>query len=86
MTNKKLKLVNGPIIYILLHKRLIIKVLFFDNFRQYLIEIKNKIKQLLVRLINKFKRFFEKVSKIIAAAIISKLLKLILNNLSINLT
>ena len=77
---------NGPIINILTHIRSIIKVLFFDNFCGYLIEMENKIKQLLAGLlINKFKRFFKKAYKIRAAAAIPGLSRLIHNDPSIDL-
>lgn len=72
---------NRSIINLPTHIKLIIKVLFFDDFCQYLTEIENKIKQLLVRWINKFERFFEKMYKIKAATAIPRLLKLIYNNL-----
>ncbi len=55
--------------------RSIIKVLFSNDFRQYLTEIESKLKQLLA--INKFEYFFEKVYKIRAAVVIPGLLKLI---------
>lgn len=77
---------NRLIINIPTHTKLIIKVLFSHNFRQYLTKIKNKKKQQLVGwLMNKLERFFKKVYKIRVAAI-PGLLKLIQNNLSLNLT
>ncbi len=48
---KDLNWFNGPIINILMHVRLNIKVLFPNDFCQYLTEMENKIKQLL--LVNK---------------------------------
>lgn len=55
---------NESIINLSAHIELIIKVSFFDDFCQYLTKIKNKIKQLLVRLINKFERFFERCTRL----------------------
>ena len=70
-------------INILMYIRLIIKVLFPNNFRRYLTEMENKIKQLLAGLsINKFECFFEKVYKIRAVAVIPGLSKLIHDDLS----
>ncbi len=69
---------NEPIINICAHTRSIIEVLFFNEFHQYLIEIENKITQLLV--INKFECFFEKAYKIRAAALIPGLSRFIYNN------
>ena len=81
---KNLNWFNGLIINIFVHTKLIIKVLFLNKFRQYLIKIENKIKQLLV--INKFEYFFEKMYKIKIAAAILKLLRLIYDNLLLDLT
>ena len=75
---------NSPIINIPAYTKLITKVLFPNKFRRYLIEMKNKIKQLLA--INKFKCFFEKTYKIRAIAAIPGLLRLIHNDLSLDLT
>ncbi len=74
---------NRPIINILMHMRLIIKVLFPNDFHQYLTEMENKIKQLLA--VNKFEHFFEKTYKIKVAAAIPELLRFIHNNLSLDL-
>lgn len=83
---KNLNWFNKSIINILTHIRYIIEVSFSNNFYQYLIEKENKIKQLLVRsLNNKFERFFQKIYKIKALTTISRLSKLIYNNLSLHL-
>ncbi len=76
---------NRPMINLRAYTRSIIKFLFFNNFCQYLTEIENKIKQLLVESINKFEYFFEKANKIKIAATISRLSRLIYNNLSLDL-
>lgn len=70
-----------------MHIKSIINVSFSDNFCQYLTKIENKIKQLLEGLwINKFERFFKKVYKMRAVTIIPRLLRLIYNNASLDLT
>ncbi len=75
---------NGLIINIPIYTRSIIKVSFPPKFRQYLTEMKNKIKQLLA--IYKFERFFEKIYKIRAAVVLPELSKLIHNDPLLDLT
>lgn len=81
-----LNLFNGPIINLFRYTKLIIKVLFPDIFCQYLIDIKNKMIQLLEKLKYELEYFFEKAYKIRAIAVIPGLSRLIYNNLSLNLT
>lgn len=52
------------------------KVLFSDNFYQYLIKIENKIKKLLEGLKYKLKRFFEKIYKIRVTVMVLGLFRL----------
>ncbi len=75
---------NGLIINILIYMKSIIEVLFLNDFRWYLIEMENKIKQLLA--VNKFEYFFEKAYKIRVVVAIPWLLRLIHNNSSLDLT
>ena len=79
---------DGPIINLPRHTKSIIEVAFPDALRPFLIEIENKIKQLLNEdgSRHEFERFFEKTYKIRAAAAIPRLSRLIHDDPSLDLT
>lgn len=77
---------NKLIINLFTYRRSIIEVLFSHDFGQYLTEIENKMKELLIRSKQKLKRFFEKTYRIREAAPILGLSRLINNHPSLDLT